>query len=154
MANRKTNIPVINESASRRLPASFRDAASEHGTELLFVCMPFIVLIIVFAYKNQFSRILYSSEWAMGASILLAQTIVRSIKSALSFHSIRPGALGFILSLIIVLLFVPSLLILALVLVSDPIPLGLAIAQIAFFIIALYVNTIYTTTGQTLQDIK
>src|SRR5262245_12251938 len=115
--------------------------------ELLFVLLPFVVTAIVFAYKGQASKLLSMSEWSIAASVLIGQALVRVTSAVVSITVSKTKirykyiggweAIAFLMSLIIVLLLVPSLLVLSFVMMSENVSTKLIILQRTLFIIGL-----------------
>ena len=106
------------------------------GAEFLFILLPFVVSAVVFSYKGDYLHLLHMPEWSIAASLLIGQSLVKFVSGIIANRTAYDAywdrvALG--LSFLIVVGLVPSLLILALVLVSEKISFALAISQIISF---------------------
>ena len=121
-------------------------------SELLFVLFPFIVIGVVFSYEGNLKKLFFSSEWALAASLLSGQTIVKFVSGIINRDSRYHGRISLLITSIIVLLFVPSLLVLTLILVSEINLLGLAITQIILFILSVIVFYVYGGLGIHLRE--
>lgn len=126
------------------------------GAEFLFILLPFVVSAIVFSYKGDYRHLLHMPEWSMAASLLIGQSLVRFVSGIIANKSVYEAywdrvALG--LSFLIVVGLVPSLLVLALVLVSESTSLGLAIAQILSFAFGVVLFFAFGGGGETLLRI-
>jgi hypothetical protein len=122
------------------------------ATEALFILLPFVVIGIALSNKGQFSKFLYMPEWAISAAVLIGLSLVR-FTSGLLQGNIQMTSLSWqrvmlIFSMVIVLALVPSLLVLALVLVSGAPSQGLAFAQIVLFALGLFLFVAFGWTGQ------
>jgi len=109
------------------------------ASEWLFVVLPLVVITIVMSTKGSFFEIISSPEWSFAAAVLFGQTIVKSVSVAI----IRGGdnlhweRVIVTVAALIVIGLIPTLTILSLILVSDPISQGLVIAQIALFVLSV-----------------
>jgi hypothetical protein len=107
-------------------------------TEFLFIVLPLIVLAIVRTYQKQSFELFHTSEWAMMSAILFGQTLIKTIAAAITIRrTVYWQRIVLLTAAIIVLGIVPSLLVLALVLVSDVPSNGLSIAQLILFLISV-----------------
>jgi hypothetical protein len=141
----------VPETASKRIPPG-RNALCVVAAEALFILLPFIVIAIVFSCNGQFSKVLYMPEWAIAASILIGLSLTR-FTSGLLQGDAEAAAYSWervmlIFTLVIVFAFVPSLLILSLVLVSEVPSHSLATAQIVLFLLGLFLSVALGWTGQ------
>ena len=111
--------------------------------ELLFTLLPFFVLFLVYFYQDKPTKsFLFAPEWAFASAILFGQTIVKFVQGVIkSVPIFQPIAerIGLIVSVIIVLGLVPSMVILALVLVSPTPPDWLGYTQIGLFTVSAIV---------------
>ncbi|MDQ1591607.1 MAG: hypothetical protein QOG71_2234 [Pyrinomonadaceae bacterium] len=108
--------------------------------EVLFIILPFIVTGIVFSYQGVPLKIIYLPEWSLASSVLMGQALVKYISNILSSKGQRNlhwERVALSLSALIVFGLAPSLLILSLILVTDPFSKGLAISQIVLFLLGL-----------------
>ena len=110
--------------------------------ELCFVFLPFIVMVIVFCYKADFSKIFKEAEWSLAASVMFGQSIIKLMHTITKYNGgkkILSYNVGAILAVIISFGLVPSLTSLALIYNSDKISYGLVCFQIILFILAVIV---------------
>ena len=120
------------------------------GSELLFVLIPFIVIAAISLYKCEPLRLFYASEWSFAAVILIGQASIKFVSGFLSRgESLRWERIALIATVLIVLLVV-SVLVLAFVLLADPLSSALVIVQIVWFVIALVVFLVLGALGQSL----
>ena len=106
--------------------------------ELLFVSLPFIVLLIVYSFRGPLIHILFHPEWAIAASILSGQSVVRLVSPAIKerFRIVIADNVTLHMAAIIVLVLVPSLTVLSLILLSEKPSLPLGITQVVLFFFA------------------
>ena len=106
--------------------------------ELLFVSLPFVVLLIVFSFRGPLLQIILHPEWAIAASILAGQAVVRLVSPVIKerVRIIVAENVMLLMVMIIVLVLVPSLTVLALILISEHPSVPLGIAQVALFLLA------------------
>jgi hypothetical protein len=115
-------------------------------SELAFIVLPFIVMIITFIYKNSFYQIFKHPEWSIASSIMFGQCVTKTIyilgkKNVRNeFQQYRIGA---ILSLIIIFGLVPSLTLLSLIFATEIVPMWMIISQIILFILAALVYFLF-----------
>lgn len=58
-----------------------RNYISDLKAEYLYVCVPFVILILVKVYYGPLSDIIYSSDWSLASSIILGQNAARISRS-------------------------------------------------------------------------
>ncbi|WP_286964378.1 hypothetical protein [Acinetobacter sp. UBA5984] len=58
-----------------------RSFISDLKAEYLYICVPFIVLILVKVYFGPLRDIIYSSDWSLAASIILGQNAAKISRS-------------------------------------------------------------------------
>ncbi|MGA2193218.1 MAG: hypothetical protein ABSG42_07590 [Nitrospirota bacterium] len=105
--------------------------------EYLFLIIPFVVLSVVMAYKNNAFELIYSPEWALSSAILFGQTIVKLVSGISAYKGgLYWQRVAIIFSLIIVFGLIPSLIVLTLILTSSRQVFGLAVSQIILFILS------------------
>lgn len=108
--------------------------------ELLFTLLPFSVLFLIYAYQSKSaSAFLMAPEWAFASAILFGQTIVKFVQGIVeSTKRFNPIAerVGLVVAILIVIGLVPSMVILALILVSANPAQWLGFSQIALFCLA------------------
>jgi hypothetical protein len=125
-------------------------------SELLFVLVPFLVLSLVFAYQDKgVVTFLSTPEWAFASALLFGQTIVKIVTATLETSGGRSEPIvervGLVVSGLIVLGPIPSMVILALILIAGTPPIWLIITQIALFILS--VAAFILIGGSSLHDI-
>ena len=111
------------------------------ASELLFTLLPFSVLFIVYAYQDRASTsYLMAPEWAFASAILFGQTTVKFVQGIIEATvTLNPNAerVGLFVACLIVLGLVPSMVILALILVSPNPQAWLGYTQVVLFILAV-----------------
>ena len=148
----------MSEIDSKRIP-THRNALCVVAAEALFILLPFVVIAIVFSGNGQFSRFLYMPELAIAASIFIGLALTRFTSGLLQGDSEAASysweRVMLIFTLVLVFAFVPSLMILSLVLVAGAPSHSLAIAQIVLFLLGLFLFVALGWTGQQfMQDAK
>jgi hypothetical protein len=126
-------------------------------TEIIIVLVPFIITGIVFTSQGKFLKILSKEEWSLAASILSGQAMVKLVSGFLSSTRYgRPAHDKVILwiVLIMVVCFIPSLVILVLIMTNDPPPFYLVLSQILMFVLGISVFLIAGWVGQRLMTIE
>ncbi|MBZ5729176.1 MAG: hypothetical protein LAP87_29905 [Acidobacteriia bacterium] len=138
--------------AERRVARNSTDSLCVVGAEALFIVLPFVVIAIVLLQKGELSKIAYMPEWAIAAAVLTGLSLVRFTTGLLhanpEVETFAWERVMLIFSLIVILALVPSLLILALVLVSGVNSEYLAVAQIFLFLLSLSLFMTLGWTGQ------
>jgi len=118
-------------------------------SELLFVLLPLLVLLIVFIHTGKgLWNLMASPELSFASAILMGQTIVKFVSGTSIAGTRSWERIAFTVSIIIVLGLVPSLIILSLVLTTTNVSSGLVWAQVAFFIISVLVFIALGGAGQ------
>jgi len=121
--------------------------------DLMFVFLPFIVIILVQIVKGTVSHFLSVTEWAFAAAVLTGQTIVKVAASvvdapvSLDNRKKESRQVAFILSAIIVIILVPSLFVLFLMLFLDTPSPWLVGAQIFLFVLALLLHIVFSVVS-------
>lgn len=124
---------------------------SKTGTEMLFVLLPFIVIAGVHLSKGAALRVFYASEWSFAAVVLSGQTLLKFSSGFLSRgEALHREKVTLVMAVLIVLVLVPSVLLLLFVLISDPLPAGLAVMQMVWFSITFVLFAILGTLGESL----
>jgi hypothetical protein len=109
-------------------------ARSLINAELLFILLPFIVVGIIFSSKGEFSNFIRAPEWSLASSILIGQSIVKLISGLLSKpRKVIWEKTAELISVMIVILLVPTLIILFLIMTTEIPSIGLIVAQFIFF---------------------
>lgn len=127
------------------------------GAEFLFILLPFVVSGIVFSHKGDYSKLLRMPEWSLAASVLIGQSLVKFISGMLANRTVytaRWERVAFAISFLIVIGLVPSLIILALVLLEGAESLGLTIAQGVIFGVGVLAFFAFGAGGEALIRIK
>jgi len=104
-------------------------------SELLFVVLPFIVIAITLGHRGELYTIFSLPEWSIVSAVIIGQSMIRLVSVVLDTKPAYKEGILFILSLILVLLLVPSLVILAIILTSAGVTKLLAYAQASLFIV-------------------
>ncbi len=122
--------------ARRRTEPNFWYVVKPVGAEFLFVLLPLIVLTFVHLSwgEKTVHSVLESAEWSFGASVLFGQAIVKLVSGATRQGSDNWGTIVLIVSLVLVLGLVPSLVILAMILLHEPPSITLVVEQLVFFV--------------------
>ncbi|MEA2337747.1 MAG: hypothetical protein QOE82_1754 [Thermoanaerobaculia bacterium] len=122
----------------RRL--EWTDALIVVASELLFIALPLVVISIVeFHHNGGWTALFNSSEWSFAAAVLFGQAVVKMISVAAG-GAIKERA-TFFGALTMVFGLVPSLVVLALILIDKTPTTGLRFAQIALFLLGVLVYT-------------
>lgn len=103
-------------------------------TELLFVALPLVVLLFVFQFKGTADRLVLTPEWAFAAAVLFGQGLVKLVRAVSSRGGLHAEGVGLFSAALIVLGLVPSLVILLLMLLSEPPAAWLVWAQWLWFV--------------------
>jgi hypothetical protein len=108
-------------------------------TEILFIILPLVVLGIVFSFKGRVLVLLHTPEWSLISAILFGQTMIKVIIAALTVKDMEWQRIVFAVALVLVVGLVPSLLVLTLVITSDPPSRSLVATQITLFVLSIIV---------------
>jgi len=121
------------------------DALIVVASELLFIALPLEVISIVeIHHGGSWASVFESSEWSFAAAVLFGQAVVKMISVAAE-GAIKERA-SFCGALAIVFGLVPSLIILALILMEKTSP-GLRVAQMTMFVLGVAVYTAFATAA-------
>ncbi|HZY37256.1 MAG TPA: hypothetical protein VFE53_11435 [Mucilaginibacter sp.] len=155
MAETSTELekPVTHNSngVNNTFKEDFKKESSAILAELCFIILPFIVILIVNFTKGEESKLLQTSDWALAATLLYGQTIVKMIMGVASqAHEFHYQNWGFISALIIVFGLVPSITVLTIFQIYSRLSAWLVIIQFMLFGIAIIVFVIFGTIGQIL----
>jgi hypothetical protein len=119
-------------------------------TELLFIVLPFVIVALVLSYRGSVAHLIYIPEWAIAATVLEGQVLVKFIsaffilgKEVDTVESMSWG--GFIFTLLLIICFVPTVLILVFVFLEPEITHRLAITQVIAFIIAVLIFFVFAS---------
>lgn len=110
-------------------------AALSATTELLFVILPFIVIAITLAHRDQFRTIVALPEWSIVSAVITGQAIVKFASMGFGRKVHREGV-TLMLSALLVCLLVPVLIILAIALTSDKMSTSLEVSQGILFLLS------------------
>ena len=110
----------------------------------------------MFTYKHELSSMIFISEWSFAAAFLNGQGLVKFVIKIIEVSGKARKTplldrIAVFLTCFIVILFVPSLVILALVVLDNKQTVGLAIAQVILFIISA---GIYVYLGYLLKQLE
>jgi hypothetical protein len=131
--DQKTNKPTFSESA--------KFAAL---SDLCFILLPFIVIVIVLAFTGRIRELLYIPEWSIATPVIVGQAISRMVSGVIN-RSVDKEPIVFILCAIIVVLLVPSLIILGFVLEAPRVTTAMAAVQIVLFLAGVAVSFAMTS---------
>jgi len=113
-------------------------------TDLCFILLPFIVIVIVLAFTGRIRELFYIPEWSIATPVIVGQTISRIVSGAIN-RSVDKEPIVFMLCAIIVLLLVPSLIILGFVLEAPRVTTAMAAVQIVLFVAGVVVSFTMTS---------
>lgn len=105
-------------------------------SEYLFIFLPFLVIGIIKIYKSDFSTFFQAADWSFAASILFGQVIVKLVSGSVIHSKAKWQRVVVLLSFILVLGLVPSLVVLALILIDGGISDFLVNMQLTLFVLA------------------
>lgn len=113
-------------------------------TELLFTILPFVVAAIVLSYRGTTSHLFFIPEWAIAATVLQGQALVKFISvlfltGRADETKIAMSAGGLIFTLLLMICFVPTVLLLVFVFLSETLSATLAVMQVMAFVVAVVV---------------
>ena len=122
-------------------------------SEALFTVFPFIVIAIILFHKDEAKNIFSYPDWALAASILNGQSVIKIVSGAIASNARTEWQrVSLIVSLLIVTCFVPSLIFLTLILVSDAPSNFLITSQVIMFFLSLVVFFWIGKTGHDLAE--
>jgi hypothetical protein len=121
-------------------------------SEYVFILLPFIVLLIVKINESNGAGFFSMADWSFAASILYGQALVKFTAGSVNRKSTQWQRVVFIISLITVLGLVPSLVVLALVLISDCVSAFLQALQMTNFVLSTVVFILLGGAGQKMID--
>ncbi|MCR4536599.1 hypothetical protein [Shewanella xiamenensis] len=121
-------------------------------SEYLFIFIPFLVIGIVKIYKSDFSTFFQAADWSFAASILFGQVIVKLVSGSVIHKKSKWQRVVVLLSFILVLGLVPSLIVLALILIDGGTSSFLIIMQLVLFTLASSVFFFVGSAAHTMID--
>ncbi|WP_278183522.1 hypothetical protein [Vibrio misgurnus] len=121
-------------------------------SEYLFIFLPFLVIGIIKIYKSDFSTFFQAADWSFAASILFGQVIVKLVSGSVIHKKARWQRVVVLLSFILVLGLVPSLVVLALVLIDGGVSSFLVITQLVLFTLASVVFFLVGSAAHTMIE--
>lgn len=121
-------------------------------SEYLFIFIPFLVIGIVKIYKSDFSTFFQAADWSFAASILFGQVIVKLVSGSVIHRKSKWQRVVVLLSFILVLGLVPSLIVLALILIDGGTSSFLIIMQLVLFTLASSVFFFVGSAAHTMID--
>lgn len=144
MVTRPTNDPASTEAEQTRLKKEVekeRDgrASTSATSELLFVLLPFIVIGVTLAHRDEFRSIFYIPEWSIVSAVIVGQAIVKLASASVGSQNVRKETIILIMAVLLVCFLGPILIILAISLTSASISNHLAITQGVFFLLSAVV---------------
>lgn len=122
-------------------------------SEALFIIFPFVVIFIVLFHKGNVKSIFDYPDWALAASILNGQAVIKIVSGAVSADTKSQWQrVSLLVTLLIIFGFVPSLIVLTLILMSKT-PSGfLVISQQVLFVLSLFIFFWVGKTGHDLLE--
>ena len=118
----------------------------------MFIFIPFLVIGIVKIYKSDFSTFFQAADWSFAASILFGQVIVKLVSGSVIHRKSKWQRVVVLLSFILVLGLVPSLIVLALILIDGGTSSFLIIMQLVLFTLASSVFFFVGSAAHTMID--
>lgn len=118
-------------------------------TEVLFIALPFVVLMIIYTHKGTQDQIWQAPELSFAAAVVYGQSIIKMIAPISSRGGFYGDRVALLCAFIVVLGLVPSLVILSLMLLSES-PAGFLVqAQkilAGFSLLALWMSSLIART--------
>jgi len=122
-------------------------------SEILFVLLPLIIIIVFNLLNNNSFNIFHRSEWIFAAIVFWGQSIVKFISGLIkSQRKFKWQNIGFIITLIIILGLIPSTIILILILQLDVPNTTLSIMQFVIFLLSIVGYYCFGTISQNYID--
>lgn len=121
-------------------------------SEYLLIFLPFLVIGIIKIYKSDFSTFFQAADWSFAASILFGQVIVKLVSGSVIHKNAQWQRVVVLLSLILVLGLVPSLIVLALILIDGGVSEFLVGMQLSLFVLASLVFFLVGSAAHTMID--
>ena len=107
-------------------------------SEILFILLPLIIIIVFNLLNNKSFNIFNRSEWTFAAIVFWGQSIVKLISGLIkSQRKFKWQNIGFIVTLIIILGLIPSTIILILILQLEIPNITLSIIQLLIFVLSI-----------------
>ncbi|WP_106590285.1 hypothetical protein [Marinobacterium halophilum] len=131
---------------------SNQDAWSILLSEYLFIFLPFLVIGIIKIYKSDFSTFFQAADWSFASSILFGQVIVKLVSGSVIHKNAKWQRVVVLLSLILVVGLVPSLVVLALILIDGGVSEFLVDMQLILFGLASIAFFFVGSAAQTMID--
>ncbi len=112
---------------------------------MVFVALPMVVLLFVLKYKGHGHLIMESPEWAFAAAVLWGQGLIKLIRAIAEKGGAHGVRIGFLCSLNLVIGLVPSLIILAFMLIAEPSPPHWVVCvQMIWFVLSVVAFTFFS----------
>lgn len=121
-------------------------------SEYLLIFLPFLVIGIIKIYKSDFSTFFQAADWSFATSILFGQVIVKLVSGSVIHKKAQWQRVVVLLSLILVLGLVPSLIVLALILIDGGVSEFLVGMQLSLFVLASLVFFLVGSAAHTMID--
>jgi hypothetical protein len=143
ISNKETK-STVSDQFKKELPALL--------AELSFFILPFIVISIINLTKDEWIKLVQTSDWALASTLLFGQTIVKIIMGVASREQSFPHQnYGLITALIIVVGLVPSITILTIFQIYSQLSIALVVAQFVLLGLAVATFLVFGTIGQMLS---
>lgn len=118
------------------------EGAYSAWSEVSFVILPFIVIAIILAHQGQIRTIFFIPVWSVVSAVIVGQTIVKVVSSALVSSTygrqVFEKGITLVISVLLVCFLVPNLIILVIALTSNPVSIAVAITQAIMFVISAF----------------
>jgi L-lactate permease len=121
------------EDKEQKKPSFNQEAKLAALSDLCFVLLPFIVIVIVLVFSGRIRELLYIPEWSIATPVVVGQIITRIVAASVNRSVVKEGIV-FLLCAVIVFLLVPSLIVLGFVLEVPKVTTAMAVTQIALFL--------------------
>ena len=133
-----------------------REALFATISELLFILLPFVVIIPVYVYSHRAARVPSHPEWALASALLFGHAIVKLICGAIRVREGSANAIELIVAAGIVFGLAPSLVVLVLMHLMDepnasPPPGWLIATQTILLVLAVLYFIIFRWLGELLE---
>jgi hypothetical protein len=106
-------------------------------TELSFVITPMLVYLLIHAYQDNLKEFIALSEWSFAATVVFGQSLINCVKELLSSSKVRRISVEKVLlwlTFTLIFVFVPTMVVLTLRLISTSPPTWLVVLQMGLFL--------------------
>lgn len=122
-------------------------------SEALFMLFPFVVIFIVLFHKGDVVSIFHYPDWALAASVLNGQAVIKIVSGTIAGdNKSQWQRVSLLVTALIIIGFVPPLIILSLILVSETPSTFLVISQMVLFFMSFIIFFWVGKTGHDLGD--